>query len=111
MKYDLQLHAPPHSRRPPRGARIEIILPMAILCMRLWDAPHAGARIEIQYTCPWCRVRRDAPHAGARIEIRGQNKSPGHYSQTPPTRGRELKLDALEALKELLRRPPRGGEN
>ena len=76
------------------------------------DAPHAGARIEIS-RAPRSRpaAPADAPHAGARIEIRGQNKSPGHYSQTPPTRGRELKLDALEALKELLRRPPRGGEN
>ena len=55
------------------------------------DAPHAGARIEIEYVGTHETLMPDAPHAGARIEINDGETFTAYYNWTPPTRGRELK--------------------
>ena len=53
---------------PHAGARIEINCP-GLYPYLLDDAPHAGARIEIAAGAEAARGAYDAPHAGARIEI------------------------------------------
>ncbi len=42
--------------------------------------------------CPSPGQELVAPHAGARVETAGGKLLDGHGVQSPPTRGRELKL-------------------
>ena len=55
-------------------------------------APHAGAWIETTDERTGSQYRAVAPHAGAWIETIYGSAKMDKYDQSPPTRGRGLKL-------------------
>ena len=73
-------------------------------------APHAGAWIETPASSAWSRSPLAvAPHAGAWIETESSGPLPCSLVESPPTRGRGLKLVSFLEYYSVSQSPPTRG--
>ncbi len=89
---------------------MKLVCLMAVL--QLFDAPHAGARIEIKWNKSNSFQSNDAPHAGARIEMPFGPVGPVGPVADAPHAGARIEITKQQGSSSTnMRRPPRGGEN